>query len=378
MEAHKFCSIGIATSNHTFFVGYAHNSLFLVIKLNPGSRNSQYYYFPNGIVQGQVQFDAICAGYNYPIRGEEGMFLNVMYIGEGVAKGILKKIPSPKSAAISCDENASVPLSDILLMSDVATPCTEADLQDLKSTSSPVKSSMKPPVEHHYPSQVKAFRLPDAPAPPVQLVPGDNFADALLVAAMVFNKLVPSRVFFVYGNELVLHFEDKTILEIRQKLSDFLWERQERAWCGLHSLNSLRSDRDPRRTPGEMQEFQKVLQNENRAIGNLAGVHKDMVLPNGWMTVDFLQAYMTRVMNLQQPSTFLPEAPIQVTGKYAKLRAMHNSICESSLSNNAVAMVVLTADDDAHYYVFRKIRVVNHGEEKMHLAFFDSNYSAKN
>lgn len=375
----RFASLGNANHENSFFVGSVYRAKYLVIKLKLDPFNpsyQQYRYFPNGIVQGQVLFDDKRAGYNYPMHGQEGFFFNILRIEGDVAKGILKKILAPNMAAIIIDSRASAPLSDLLLMSDIATPCTEADLRDIKSTSSPAKSSIKRPADHQHLSQVKTLRLPDAPS--VQIIPNDDFAHAVTTAATVFNKLVPIQVFFVYANEHgpdILQFENKTILEIRQELSDLLWEKQTGAWCGLHSLNFLRRPGDARHTPTHMHEFQEVLQNENQAIGNLAAVHQDMVLPNGWITVDFLQAYMTRVMNLQKPSTFLPEAPIKVRGNYAKIQAMYNAILESSLSNNAIAMVVVA---DAHYYVFRKINVNNHGEEKMHLAFFDSNYTTNN
>jgi hypothetical protein len=384
MEA-IFSSLGNANHQNAFFVGIVYKGELLVIKLKLDLRNpsdQQYRYFPNGIVQGQVLFDAKRAGYNYPMRGQVGIFFNILRIEGDVARGILKKIIAPNMAAIIIDSRASAPLGDLLLMSDVAIPCTEADIRDIKSTSSPVKSSTKRHADQQNALPIKkAFRLPDAP--PVQIIPNDDFGDALMIGATAFNKLVPIQVFFVYANEHgpdILQFENRSILEIRQELTDLLWERQTGAWCGLHSLNFLRMPGDARHTPAQLHQFQEVLQNENQAIGNLAAVHQDMVLANGWITVDFLQAYMMRVMNLQQPSTFLPEAPIQARGDYAKIRAMRNSILGSSLPNNhggAVAMVVATEN---HYYVFRKIKVSNRGlpqEEKIHLAFFDSNYSTK-
>jgi hypothetical protein len=382
MEA-RFSSLGNANHQNAFFVGIVYKGESLVIKLkldlsNPSEQ--QYRYFPNGIVQGQVLFDAKRVGYNYPMRGQDGFFFNILRIeGDDVARGILKKIIAPNIAATVIDSRASAPLGDLLLMTDVAVPCTKADLRDIKTTSSPVKSSIKRSADQQNALPIKkAFRPPDAP--PVQIVPNDDFADALMIAATAFNKLVPIQVFFVYANQHgpdILQFENKSMLEIRQELTDLLWERQTGAWCGLHSLNFLRMPVDARHTPAQLHQFQEVLQNENQAIGNLAAVHQDMVLANGWLTVDFLQAYMTRVMNLQQPSTFLPEAPIQARGDYAKIRAMRNSILGSSLPNDhggAVAMVVVA---DNHYYVFRKIKVNRGEEEKMHLAFFDSNYSTK-
>lgn len=380
MEA-KFSALGNANHQNVFFVGNVYKGKFLVIKTKLDLRNpseQQYRYFPNGIVQGPVLFDAKCAGYNYPMSGRDGFFFNILRIEEDVARGILKKIVAPNMAAIVINARASAPLGKLLLMSDVAVPCTEADLLDIKSTSSPVKSSIKRPADQQNALPSKAFRLPDSP--PVQIIPDADFSNALMIAATALNKLLPRQVFFVYPNEHgpeILQFENMSILEIRQQLTDLLWERQTGAWCGLHSLNFLRMPGDARHTPDQLHKFQEVLQNENQAIGNLADVHEDMVLENGWITVDFLQAYMTRVMNLQQPSTFLPEAPIQARGNFAIIRAMRNSILGSSLPNDhggAVAMVVVA---DNHYYVFRKIKVSNLGEEKMHLAFFDSNYSTK-
>lgn len=380
MEA-RFSSLGNANHQNVFFVGIVYKGELLVIKLKLDLRNpseQQYRYFPNGIVQGQVLFDAKRVGYNYPMRRQDGFFFNILRIEGDVARGILKKIIAPNMAAIIINSRASAPLGDLLLMSDVAVPCTEADLRDIKSTSSPVKSSIKRPADQQNALPIKAFRLPDAP--PVQIIPNDDFADALMIAATAFNKLVPIQVFFVYANEQgpdILQFENKSILEIRQELTDLLWERQTGAWCGLHSLNFLRRPGDARHIAAQMHEFQEVLQNENQAIGNLADVHQDMVLAKGWITVDFLQAYMTRVMNLQQPSTFLPEVPIQARGDNAKIRAMCNSILGSSLPNDHGGAVAMVCASGTHFYVFRKIKVSNGGEEKMHLAFFDSNYSTK-
>jgi hypothetical protein len=371
----KFSPLGNANHENSFFVGTVYEGKYLVIKLCFNWSAKQYWYFPNGIVQGQVLFDAKRAGYNYPMRERAGFFFNILRIEGDYARGILKQILTPKMAAIVIDSRASAPLGDLLLMSDVAVSCTEADLRDIKSTSSPLKSSIKRPADQQNALPIKAVRLP--PAPPVQIIPNDNFADAVVIAATAFNKLVPLQVFFVYANQLgpgVPQFENKSILQIRQQLTDLLWERQTGAWCGLHSLNFLRRPGDARHTTANMHEFQAALQNEIAATGNLAAVHKDMVLSNGWLTVDFLQAYMTRVMNLDQPSTFIPETPIQAQGNYSKIRQMHNSILESSLSNNAVAMVVIAK---GHYYVFRKIKVSNHGKEKMYLSFFDSNYSTR-
>jgi hypothetical protein len=374
----RFSSLGIANHENSFFVGIVYKSEYLVIKLkldplNPAAQ--QYRYFSNGIVQGQVLFDVHCAGYNYAMRGQEGLFFNILRVDGDVARGILKKIIEPNMAAVVVDCKASAPLCNLLLMSEIATPCTEADLRDITSTSSPSKSSIKRPADHQHSSQIKVFRLPDAP--PVQIIPTDEFADALTIAATVFNKLIPSHVFFVYASEHgpdILEFENKTIMKIRHELSDLLWERQTGAWCGLHSLNFLRRPGDARYTPADMHDFQEVLKNENQVIGHLASLHQNMILPNGWITIDFMQAFMTRVMNLQQPSTFLPEVSIQVRGNHRKIRAMHNAILESSLSNSAVAMMVVA---DTHCYVFRKIKVNNEGEEKMYLAFLDSNYTSK-
>jgi len=377
MEA-RFSSLGNANHQNAFYVGMVYKGQNLVIKLTLDPLNpfdQQFRYFPNGIVQGQVLFNAKCVGYNYPMRRGDGFFFNIIRIEGDFARGILKQMIEPNMAAIIIDLRASTPLCDLLLISDVATRCTEADLRDIKSTSSPSNSSIKRPANQQHSPRIKNIRLPNAPS--VQIIPTDDFADALTIAATVLNKLVPIKVFFVYENDFgpkILQYENKSNLEIRRELTDLLWEGQVGGWCGLHSLNFLRRPGDARHTAAHMHEFQKILQKENDAIGNLTAVHKDMVLPDGWITVDFLQAYMTRVMNLQQPSTFLPEAKSKARSDYSKIQAIHNSILGSSLSNNAVAMVVVA---DAHYYVFRKIKMSNRGEEKIHLAFFDSNYSTK-
>lgn len=388
----KFSSLGKANNDNVFWVGLNNGGQLVIkikIKTDPHNEQWKYHSFPNGIVQGRVRYDAKRVGYNYPMRGQDGLFFNICSIEKEIAWGIMKKIVDGNKLAVILNSRASAPLSDLGLMADIAVPCIEADIREFKSTSSPSPTSkaVKRHLDTQLPPAVKSICL--STVPPVEIIATGNFAHALYTATTMFNCLPPELVFFVYPNAHgpeILHFNKKSVLEIRQYLKDNLWESQTGGWCGLHSLNFLRCAGTTKHTCCDMYNLQKELQKEYMVTGNLADAHTDMVMQNGWITVDIFKAFMTRVMGLSEPSPLLPSKIASKEGKTAVIRKMFNVICESSLPNNAVAMVVIAG---GHYYVLRKIGVKNiknpsssssqadDEEEKMYIAFLDSNYNAK-
>ena len=164
-------------------------------------------------------------------------------------------------------------------MSQVAHQCTEDDIRECRSTSSPPKGVKRP--FHTCVSQAK----PGCNAPSVQIIPGDDFANAFVTAAML-NDRTPQKVFMLYANHNgpdIPQFDNMSVMEIRRQLTDSLWQKQSGAWCGLHALNFLRSPGTEIHTRKDVHDFQAQLQAENQTIGNLNALHKDMVLKDGWI-----------------------------------------------------------------------------------------------
>ena len=114
-------------------------------------------------------------------------------------------------------------------------------------------------------------------------------------------------------------------MEIRRQLTDSS-AKQSGAWCGLHALNFLRSPGTEIHTRKDAR-LSAQLQAENQTIGPYH--HKDMVLKDGWITIDFLRAYMTRKMGLEEPPTFLPVRPPS-SGKYRTIQALYTEITKQS------------------------------------------------
>ena len=108
-----FSNIGTAGENNTFFVGTCYSGSNLVIKIKQDGR-WQHFHFPNGIVQGQVNFSAMVANFNYPMARKEGLFFSIHDIEDGMAIGMIKKIIDKKMAATVDTPVARVSLNDLL------------------------------------------------------------------------------------------------------------------------------------------------------------------------------------------------------------------------------------------------------------------------